>query len=182
MKIIRNSVFETNSSSTHSLSIYPIDNPFDLSDETQYDSLDGLKVVNDAIVLPKNLDIEYGYMSTFREKLNYIVAILIRMNMDIVGVDGEYDTFDCYKANAMLLEKYPDFVKKITDYVSDVTGKPCNRISFVMKNGKSNHKGSITIDHGVLECADCDKDTFGLKFDLADIVITDGIWIYYEFA
>lgn len=176
MRTIRKSVFETNSSSTHSLTMWPVN---DMEDYQKKAYFHGLHVSDGAIELPHDLDIEFGNMVTFVEKLKYIVAIMIKSNSFELGMDWD-GAFDCRKANRLIQEKYPEFVKKVTEYVQNVTGKPCNRISFFTKNSKD-YMRSVDLDHGVLEMSE-DDNNFGLDMDPADIVIIDGIQICYEFA
>ena len=84
--------------------------------------MQSLKIKDGAIVLTQSLDVEYGTMSTLYEKLKYVIAIMLSVHQDAIGREDTWNfIFDCYAANKMLLEKYPDFITKVTDYVSGVT-------------------------------------------------------------
>jgi len=187
MKTIRTNVFETNSSSTHSVVLRPINM------EMIRAAKNGVAVFGTfpfcenkkMLVLDKKPGFEFGVYTTFYEKLNYVVCLLLsKYDNELHRRDKndwwDNDSFDLSKANKILNTHYKDFCDKIAKYVSRRYEIDCETIGYLASAGKGGRTGSFNFDHEVL--CDVGEPDLHLKMDLVELITTEGLAILYEFA
>lgn len=204
MKIIRHNIFETNSSSTHSIVIRPINmdiaiDPNDIRRTLTACAADtsnpNVVEVSDAfgsilfckgkkmLVLDRDPGFEFGVYATFYEKLNYIVCLLLHKHGNELYTHRQMwdDTsFNISKANRILNKYHKDFCDKIAQYVSMRYKIDCTSIGYLLRSGKGGRKGNFHFDHEVLNSAD--DDNFSLREPVFKVITTEGLAIKYEFA
>lgn len=191
MRTIRKNVFETNSSSTHSVVLRP-NVLFDPCSRKRgkKDLLSCYENVpycpeKKMLVLKRETDFSFGTYYTFYEKLNYIVYLLLYRHAEELFTDKkDWDwsdmRFSVERGNAILDEHYHDFVKRIAEFASKRYDIDCETIGFVPERGKGGDKCFFTFDHEVLY--DSHEEDLGIHYDPFDLITTDGLAIHYEFC
>ena len=196
MRVIRQNMFETNSSSEHSLGIASW-KPIDIlsrisSDYGQHDREDIKRYVNKetkTFEIPKIPDLDYGKILDFSNKLIYVFYLLVIGNhgsmLNWGGADYNGDGFTATSANKILSKYYKKFINRITKFIRDEYGIDCTDIKFKM-NKKDRRNCYSGLDHGVLyDCGfdDNNGDPIGLHgMSLFDILTNDGLYFDYQFC
>lgn len=162
MKIIRQNIFETNSSSTHVLTI----------GKKQEDYLSPSKTL---VVDFINTD-DVFTLGTLKEKVSYLVSQIIERY--------KYDVYD-YDDLKEQVENSPDF-RRIADYVKDKYGKEVRLpktykiIVYKDENGETytNIDEIVNINHQI-RCSSLDEllDELVYRQDLLDEVLRDDTYI-----
>lgn len=190
MRTIRKNVFETNSSSTHSVVLRPahLIDPIDRHRKngkpqlfTYYDSFSYCPKKK-MLVLERMPDFHFGVIESFYDKLNYVVYLLLYRHSSELIDKWEWDDihFTVTKANMVLNEHYSDFVKRIAEHASKKFGVDVQTIGFLSEPGRGGRKCSFGLDHEVL--SDSQEEDLGIHHDLYDLITTDGLAILYEFS
>ena len=190
MKTIRQNVFETNSSSTHSVVLRPA-RLIDLVDRRRKNGKPKLFTYYDKIsycpkkkmlVLERMPNFQFGVYETFYDKLNYVVYLLLYSHSEDLIDKWDYDDvhFSVAKGNKVLNEHFSDFVKRIAEHASKKFGVDVQTIGFLPEPGTGGRICRFNFDHDVL--SESHEENLGIHHDLYDLITTDGLAIKYEFS
>ena len=205
MRTIRRNVFETNSSSEHSLCI---DTNFSDS------QLRGSKYFKDRIAAEKSAvkehfdkntgkyvlsrfpGLHFGKQDTFERKIHYVLYLLVvsgphanERNPDhhLLEYRNNYedDSFTGESANVILHTYYKDLVDRLAKYISDTFGVKCTDVAFPTSSKKQVYCND-ELDHQVRWDSDFVQGEDGeVRFGgmtLFDIITTENVCIDYQFC
>ncbi len=186
MKTVRSNIFETNSSSTHSVVLRPIDPTIVDAVKKGRCTLGEFPFCKEKkmLVLDKDPRFEFGVYQTFYKKLNYVVCLLLyRHSNELYPDNKDYwddSSFNLSNANKILDRHYKEFCNQIAEYVSKRYNIDCKKIGYLSSLGKGGRTGNFNFDHEVL--SDTSEDDLHLGVDLFKVITTEGLAIYYDFA
>ena len=186
MRTIRANIFETNSSSTHSVVLRPIDMDMIKAAKNGRFTFGAFPFCEEKkmLVLDKEPGFEFGIYEGFYEKLNYVVCLLLYRHYDeLFSKKRSWDDdnkFTTAKGNLILNTYYKDFIEQIAKYASGRYKIDCKTIGYLPKPGKGGRMCTFHFDHEVLN--DTDENNLHLREDLVRIVTTEGLAIKYEFS
>lgn len=191
MRTIRQNVFETNSSSEHTLVLSPVENGKSLQKEIKAikkhlseNIKDGMYVIDPDRIW--NLD--FGEFKTFEDKFLFVFVLLLLSGECskklMTQRMWENECFTISKANKVFPETNKDFVKKICKWMEDMSGVECRGIKIGDRfnaSGKKLKRCHWDINHQSLYDAQSEEN-LGLKEDIFTVVTTIGMTISYEFC
>lgn len=191
MITIRKNVFETNSSSEHTLVLSPINDEKEFKREYDMIKLHLAHNIKDGfyVIDPDKIDgLTYGRFTEFEDKFLFVFVLLL-----ISGRCGqklmtermwENNYFTISKANSVFTQCHKQFVKKICKWMEDVSGIECKGIkidNYSHQREKNVTKCFWDINHQSLYEAG-EEDNCGLKEDVFTVITTIGMSIVYEFC
>ncbi len=191
MRTIRQNVFETNSSSEHTLVLSPVENGKSLQKEIKAIKKHLLENIKDGmyVIDPDRIwNLNFGEFKTFEDKFLFVFVLLL-----LSGECGkklmtkrmwENECFTISKANKIFPETNKDFVKKICKWMEDMSGVECRGIKIgdrLNTSGKIMKQCHWDVNHQSLYDAQSEEN-LGLKEDIFTVITTIGMTISYEFC
>lgn len=191
---IRSCVFETNSSAEHTVSLNPLrkNSVEDIVEEikfttkvTKNDIMSRMNKETNVYEIPRNMDIEFGRIETFVEKLEYLLFLCVmRHYSELDKVENSWsdvEGFTAESANEVLKANFSELIKKLSEYITNVYGIECKDIKFREKRKRGDRRYCTgEVNHQIM--FDTDKENFGLDVDPFTIITTEGMFIDYQFC
>lgn len=191
MITIRKNVFETNSSSEHTLVLSPVENATDLDEETAHTKRHlRLNIKNGAYVVDPDriVSLDFGEFITFEDKFIFVLVLMLLSKTCgkrlMTASMWERDEFSIKKANKIFNVVHKSFVKKFCKWANEMSGKECDRIeigNYSEHLEKEIKKCGFNLNHQALYTAN-DEENYGLKADPLTVITTFGMNILYEFC
>jgi len=191
MITIRKNVFETNSSSEHTLSLSPVEDVRSLNEESDL-TIDHLRrnIKNgEYIIQPDRIyNLDFGLFTSFADKFTFVFVLMLLSKKCgdrlMTPRMWENDQFTISKANRIFNQTHKAFVKKLCAWMTDLSGKECHAIKIGTWSDvfeKNVKRCAFNINHQAMYAANEEKD-YGLKIDPFIAITTFGMNIVYEFC